>query len=149
MPVISVADAAGELLVVRYFGRLTADAILASNAESAGKVTRSAPFATLLIFESSVDLSTVDAAAVKTIRQTRKQQFQDYGLQRRAGAAVVEAAQDANLLLPLWNALSDTDPEVDLRVKLFNDFAPALAWLGIDAALAMPLVAQTGHAPRG
>jgi len=148
MPVISVADAAGELLVVRYFGRLTADAILASNAESAGKVTRSAPFATLLIFESSVDLSTVDAAAVKTIRQTRKQQFQDYGLQRRAGAAVVEAAQDANLLLPLWNALSDTDPEVDLRVKLFTDFAPALAWLGIDAALAMPLVAQTGHAPR-
>jgi hypothetical protein len=149
MPVISVADAAGELLVVRYFGRLTAETILASNAENAGKVTRSAPFATLLIFESSVDLSTVDAAAVKTIRQTRKQQFQDYGLQRRAGAAVVEAAQDANLLLPLWNALSDTDPEVDLRVKLFNDFAPALDWLGIDAALAMPLVSQTGHAPRG
>jgi hypothetical protein len=149
MPVISVADAAGELLVVRYFGSLTAEAILASNAESAGMVTRSGPFATLLIFESSVDLSTIDAAAVKTIRQTRKQQFLDYGLQRRAGAAVVEAAQDANLLLPLWNALSDTDPEVDLRVKLFHDFGPALAWLGIDAALAMPLVARTGHAPRG
>lgn len=149
MPVISVADTAGELLVVRYFGSLTTEQILASNVESAGIVTRSGPFSTLLIFESSADLSTIDAAAVKTIRQNRKQQIQAYGLQRRAGAAVVDAAQDASLLLPLWNALSDTDPELDMRVELFHDFDAALAWLGFDAALAMPLVARTGHAPRG
>jgi hypothetical protein len=144
MPVETCISEDGSLVVFRFHELVTAQQVLTACTETATGIDRNGRFSSLLLFEAGVDLSDIDAEAINAIRLHREREFRDYGLTRHAGAAVVDGSLDARLVLKLWNALSDCDPEFDLSFKLFDKAGPALEWLGIPAARARPVVEQTG-----
>ena len=148
MPVQTCIDENGSLVVFRFHEGVTTQQVLTASAETAAAVDGSAAFSSLLLFEAGVDLSEIDAEAINAIRQNREREFRDFGLTRRAGAAVVDGSLDARLVLKLWNALCDCDPEIDLSFKLFDKAGPALEWLGIPAARAEPVIERTGYRPK-
>jgi hypothetical protein len=139
------ADEGGTFLVLRFSNTVTAEQVLAASARSATMLARDAAYATLLLFDATVDLSEIDAPALNTIRANRKREFREYHLQRRAGVAVVDGSLDAGLVMRLWNALSLGDPESKLSFEIFRDVEPALERLGVPASLALPVIAKTEH----
>lgn len=96
-----------------------------------------------MTFEPSVDLSDFDSDAIKAIRKARKAQFANQGLERRAGAAVIDRSIDAALVMRLWNAFSNVDGEIDLRFAIFQEIDPALERLEILYELAAPAIEAT------
>jgi len=145
MPVATSVDDSGSFFVARFYDVVTTDQILAASVESAKTLTRDGSFTTLLVFDPNVDLSDIDAEAMNAIRSRREREFHDHGLTRRAGAAVVDGSLDARLVLKLWNALDDTDPDFDLSFETFHEVGPALECLGIPAARGEPVIERTGH----
>ena len=104
----------------------------------------SGSYRSLLIFDSSTDLSTIDKDALQRIQETSRDTLYR-GRSRRSGAAMVNGSQDARLIMPLWNALCHSDPEIDLHFDIFTDLEPALAWLDIPPALGRS-IARGGEA---
>lgn len=143
MPVTSALDDAGTFLATRLSGRVGLEEMLADMARTAGQVSRRLPFATLLILEPRTDLSELDGRALTGIRQTRREQFERLGLRRGAGAAVVPASLDAEMIMRLWNGLSDADPKFDLPFEPFRGVPPALAWLGVALEAGLGVVERT------
>lgn len=143
MPVLSAMNDDKSFLVMRFFGKVSMEQILAADAASAEQLTHSGPFVTLLIFETPIDLSTLDTAALNAIRKSRAGELRSHGLKRRAGAAVYDSSVQASVILRLWNALCDCDSEQDLHFELFESADQALDWLGIAADAAEGVIEQT------
>ena len=148
MPVVtSVADD-GSFVAFRFHKKISTDDVLAASAEMAKKVTRDGEFVSLLLFEAGVDLSDIDADSINAIRSNRQRELLDFGLKRRAGAAVVDGSIDAKFVLKLWNAICDCDPDIDLSFQTFGEPGPALEWLDVPAAHAGPVIGRTGYRPK-
>jgi len=143
MPVVARTDEARTFLVVRYCDRVTTEQVLAVSADTARMMTRETSFSTLLIFDATVDLSDFNASVIDHIRKNRDSELASFGLRRRAGAAVVDSSVDANMVMPLWNALNEVDPNNNLHFELFKTVGPALNWLEVPATLALPVIEET------
>lgn len=147
MPVATSVDDDGSFVVFRFHEKVTTSDVLAASAETAKRATRDGEFVTLLLFEAGVDFSDIDADSINAIRSNREREFHDFGLKRRAGAAVVDGSLDARVVLKLWNAICDCDPDFDLSFQTFDQPSPALEWLDIPAARADPVISRTGYQP--
>jgi hypothetical protein len=143
MPVVGHTDPDGRLLVGRFFERITAEQLVTEAIRVTQQIPPSSEFATLMIIEASVDMSAIDAKAINAIREARKAQFEARGLRRRAGAAVIDSAVDVELILRLWNALSEADQGPDFHFETFQEIDPALRHLQISPEVAFPVIDET------
>ena len=123
-----------ELFVLRFSGSVTTEQVRSAIAEIAQQLGEGGSYRSLLIFSSSTDLSTIDKEALQRIQETSRDTLYR-GRSRRNSAAMVNGSQDARLIMPLWNALCHSDPEIDLHFDIFTDLEAALAWLDIPPAL--------------
>ncbi len=133
MPISYSVDKDLELFVLRFSGSVTTEQVRSAIAEVGQELGEDGSYRSLLIFDSSTDLSTIDKDALQRIQETSRDTLYR-GRSRRSGAAMVNGSQDARLIMPLWNALCHSDPEIDLHFDIFTDLEPALSWLDIPPA---------------
>ena len=139
MPAIHAIDKDLGLLVIRFSRRVATPEIIAAISAVAELTHGDAPVCSLLIFESSTDLSEINPSEIKSFRERAAQEYRETKAQRRAGAAVLDGSQDARIMMPFWNALCLTESDPDLSYEFFNTVDAAIDWLGLpkDAALAV------------
>ena len=142
MPVGLAVENELELFVLRFFGCVTEQQILEVLGGMARGVDHVSDYRALLVFDPKTDLSELSRDALQNIRAETKAFYREQGLGRRTGAAVLDSSQDAQLILPLWNALSRSDPEFDLHYEIFDSIGPALAWLDVPEDRGLALVAS-------
>jgi hypothetical protein len=148
MPVSYAVDNDLEIVVVRLSGRIAKYEVMEAAAEMSRAMSPDRAYRSLLVFESTADLSEMDAGALVEIHAASKATARQRQQRPRARAAVADPAHDARLILPLWNALCETDPEPDLRYTLFEAAEAALAWLGIPEAEGLAAIAGTEQTSR-
>ncbi len=130
-----------KLFVHFYSGRVTARDLSDLVSGLAGQVSGSGTYRGLAIFDQDVDLSELDVSVLNSIRNESKAAYQKLGIQRGNSAAIVDGAQEARLIMPLWNALCDADPDFDHRFGLFQDVEAALEFLAIPPESAPQILA--------
>jgi hypothetical protein len=141
MPVSYAVDNDLKIFVHYYFGKVTGRDLVDLVSGLANGVTGDGTYRGFAIFEENVDLSDLDADSLNAVRNESKACFLRLGLARGPSAAVVDGAAEAKLIMPLWNALCDADPEFDHRFTLFVEVAPALEFLGVPLDRAAGLIA--------
>lgn len=137
MPVKWAASDSGELLVTSFTGAVTERQILAEMEAFPHETLLGREYAALLVFSPSVDLSALDWRSLDAVYQYRLAQFQTLGLRRRAGAALVPSAVDAQIILPLWNALGP-----NLTFTTFERLVDAADYLNVDVEEARQLLTR-------
>jgi len=90
-----------------------------------------APYRSLLVFDSGVDLSEFSIRSLDEIlAATKNASVQRIPGSRRA-AAVLHGSADARMVLPLWNAICSAGREGDFGYGIFDELEPALHSLDI------------------
>jgi len=130
MPVKTTVENPHRLFVSYWFGRITEADMLRAIAELADGANGSGTYRGLVVFAPRVDLSEWSSDVLTKARAAAKASFVRLGLGRGASAAVLHGGVDAGLVMPLWNALCDTDPEIDLGFTFFHEIETALDYLG-------------------
>ena len=141
MPVALAVENDLELFVLQFSGRVTEQQISEVLNGMARGVDHVSDYRALLVFDPTTDLSELSREALQNIRSATKAFYREQKLGRRTGAAVLDASHDAQLILPLWNALSRGDPELDLHYEIFDSVDPALEWLDVPKDRWLALVA--------
>lgn len=134
MPAVQIIDNEFSLFALRLSGTVTVHQLTDVLAEFSATAVDGGGYHVLLIFDHDVDLSQMNTVALATLQNMGKTVYRKLHVVRLAGAAVQDGSADAKLILPLWNALCQTDSDIDLTYKLFDRLEPALAWLGIPDA---------------
>ena len=138
MPANHAIDKDLGLFVMRLTGRVTAPDVAAAIAGLAELTSCARQVSSLLIFDSSTDLSEINPDEIKSFRNAATELYRGMQVTRGAGAAVLADSQDARIMMPFWNALCLTETDPDLGYEFFNDAKAAIDWLGLpeDATLA-------------
>lgn len=131
MPANHAIDKDLGLFVMRLTGRVTAPDVAAAIAGLAELTSCARQVSSLLIFDSSTDLSEINPDEIKSLRDAAIDLYRQTKVRRRAGAAVLDGSQDARIMMPFWNALCLTETEPALHYEFFNDTDAAIAWLGL------------------
>ncbi len=130
MPVSFWVDNDLRLFVHLHYGKVTKGDLTDLVYGLAKAVSNAGMYRGLAIFGHDTDLSELDVAALNAVREESKAAFQRLGIARGESVAVVAGPQ-AQMIMPLWNALCDTDAEFDHSFTLCSDLPSALAILGI------------------
>lgn len=83
-------------------------------------------------FHRNTDLSALTLHELKDINQCIKDRYTEIGLVRRKDACVLDGSVDAKLVMPLWRAVCNHDPDVGVDVAFFPTSEEAAKWLGVD-----------------
>ena len=143
MAVKHAVDNEQRLFVTYYSGAVTESDVRSAISALEGLVNKEGTYRELVIFKRGVDLSALDRPALNELRQEIKDAYHRHGLRRGESAAVVDTALEAQMIVPLWNALCATDPGMDLGFTIFSEVAPALAFLAVPADVAARVAALT------
>lgn len=144
MPINHSVNERLELFVMRFSGTVTEAEICASIARVAADLPPDGSFRSLLIFDRSTDLSAIDKDVLQSVQdRARDTLYRIPHRERRGGAAMIDGSLDAKFILPLWNALSHSDPEIDMHYDIFTTLDSALNWLEIPKGQGLSLIRGT------
>ena len=146
MPANHAIDEDLGLFVMRLTGRVTAADVAAAITGIAELTTSARPVSSLLIFDSSTDLSEINPDEIKSLREAAIDLYRRIKVKRGAGAAVLAGSQDARIMMPFWNALCLTETDPDLGYEFFNDAKAAIDWLGLPEDATLAAVKRTEQA---
>ncbi len=141
MPISWAMSDSGDFLVLWNTGTVTPEDLLRTHRETAERMPAEGEFATLLIYEPGVDLSSLDIDALSALYRARSESLVQRRARRRAGAAVVPSSAEAEIILPLWNALNEAGGS-DISFRAFRRLPDALAHLGVDPDAARRVMAR-------
>jgi len=144
MPVSQAVDNGLSLFVFRFYDRVGEEDVTGAIDAVAAEADHAGTYRSLLIFERSTDLSELTLEALGRIKEQMKLVYGRVSVRRRAGAAVLDSSFDAKAIMPLWDALCEGDPDLELQYELFTDLEPARRWLGIGREECAELVGRTG-----
>lgn len=117
---------------MRFSGAVTEAQICDAIARVAAELPPDGSYRSLLIFDRSTDLSSIDKDVLQSVQdRARDTLYRIPDRKRRGGAAMIDGSLDAKFILPLWNALSHSDPEIDMHYDIFTNMDSALNWLEI------------------
>ena len=144
MPVSHSVDEDLELFVMRLSGHVTEAQVCDAIAGIAAELPPYGNFRSLLIFDRSADLSSIDKDVLQSIQDCALDTlYSSPERRRRGGAAMIDGSLDAKFILPLWNALSHSDPEIDMHYDIFTTLDSALNWLEIPKGQGLSLIRGT------
>lgn len=143
MPIKIAVENRDELrfVVCRFSGHIAPTEAFAVLMRGVSQFPPNQPYRELLIFEPDTDLSDFDAKTLKTLYQKSEEIHRARKLGPRTAATVLDGSVEAQIILPLFNALSSTGG-TDLSFELFNDVEPALKHLGIPLDEGLKIVAR-------
>ena len=132
MPISHSVDERFDVFVMRFSGEVTEAQVCDSITSIAADLPPKGSYRSLLIFDRSTDLSAIDKDVLQSIQEhARDTLYRIPDRKRRGGAAVIDGSLDAKFILPLWNALSQGDSEIDMHFDIFTRIDSALDWLEI------------------
>ena len=132
MPVSHSVEEDLELFVMRLSGHVTEAQVCDAIASIAAELPPHGNFRSLLIFDRSADLSSIDKDVLQSIQDCALDTlYSSPERKRRGGAAMIDGSLDAKFILPLWNALCHSDAEIDMHIDIFTNLDAALNWLEI------------------
>lgn len=143
MPVTHAVDEVHKVFAYRFVGSVSVAEVERAVAEVGAAVTRPGRFCSLQFFESTTDLSDLSVNDLRDIKAHMKAVYGRAGLKLGISAVVVDASYDASLIMPLWEALCDEDPELEIEHRFFHDVEQACAWLELPAETGRALLART------
>ncbi len=141
-------DEVHEVFAYRFVETVSAEEVKRAVAEVGAAVARPGRFRSLQFFEPTTDLSDLSVGDLRDVKAHMKAVYGRAGLRLGASAVVVDSSYDASLIMPLWEALCDEDPELQIEHRFFHDVQPACAWLKLSPEVGRSLFARTAPAPR-
>lgn len=93
-------------------------------------------------FHHDTDLSGVTANDLRHVNDLIKDHYAAIGLVRKKDACVLDGSVDAQLVMPLWRALCNLDPDVGVEVEFFSTSAEAADWLNIDHEIIQGIISD-------
>lgn len=144
MPVEHLLEKSTRLLAFRFHGPVFQEEVEGAILGLARAADPDIEYRSFLLFHGSTDLSNVGPDELKAIKSTMKAAYDTAAVQRSLGAIVVDGSLDAKMIMPLWKAMCDADPDTDVRYRFFIEVAPALAWLDIVETPPLRELIETG-----
>lgn len=149
MPVNHLLDDHARLLAFHFHGAVHSKDVESAVQQLAEASNPEIEYRSFLVFHGSTDLSGIGPEELKVIKARMNQAYDAAAVQRPVGAIVVDGSLDAKMIMPLWKAMCEADPETGVRYRFFIEVAPALAWLDVvETEELSTLLDQPGKSPK-
>lgn len=143
MPIARMVDDDLNLMVFRFFDRVTGDELIDAIRRADRGLDPATRYNSLLVFDSFVDLSDLKVIALREAKQALKTVCRRAGMRPRIEVAVIDGSADARLILPLWSALCDADPDLDVHHRHFDSVEQACACLDVSVDACTTMLSRT------
>jgi len=143
MPVsYSVTNEADHaILVYRLRGAVRVEDVLAATGKALNELTPRTPYSSLMLFAPDADLSELKTSSLSKVLANLQTDYRRRGLGPRKAAAVVHSP-DTKIIVLLWNAVCDSEGQIDFTFAPFDELDAALDWLGLAHAEAQAAIAK-------
>ena len=132
MPVDYALVPDSRLLVLRYSGSITPDDVIRTVTTFGREHDGFGEIRILSYCTSTADFSDLAPNDIFHIRDSLKRKYREDGIVRRQSAFVIDGSISANILMPLWRAIYEQDPDFGPRIRIFKTLDKACQWLEVD-----------------